>query len=895
MSGESRLAATLLGILDNLSGAVSLVDSDLRYLYINKTLAGWYARPIEQVLGKSFEEILSPETVADLRGILARVLSGETLSHEGALTYPDGRRRWVKIDYVPQLDAAGRVWGFVSLLNDMSARHEAELALRRSEERLKRAQRIGNVGSWEIDLATGEGTWSDFTYQIFGLQPAGSTPRDMAASMIDPPDKLAADAALAALIKTGQPYSRDYRITRADGARRILHEEAEVQRDAVGQALRVFGSVQDVTELRLKEGALRENQFLLEIGERLANMGSFEWDVPSGQIKWSKQMWTIHGLPQRPQAPMNDDYIKMIVPDDRAKFSAICRQIESTGAPYEVDFRIVRPDGEERTLHETGFAILDSEGRPIRAFGSTQDVTELERGKEILRRERAFADLLIDAAPAIVLLLSPDGKVQRVNRHFEELTGYRQEEIVGRDWADTFIPSPLRPRIRHFIATVGDEPVGDKVNPILTKDGTQLQIEWADKVIRDSTGRVISQLAVGRDITERLQMEESLRASEARLRQAQAIARIGTWEISFPSLAMWCSDEIYHIYERKPGEFSPSYELFLGSIHPEDREMVETAYSNSLMGHAPYHVVHRINLHNGGMKWVEQRCQTEFDADGHPIRSMGTMQDITELKNVEDELRRLAQESVRLAQLAEQANRAKSEFLATMSHELRTPLNAIIGFSEALLYFNETVDTEKKRDYLSLIAQSGQHLLTLINDILDLAKVESGQLELRIEKFALHELAAECTNYLSMPASKRGISIRFDVPPITIVSDRRVLKQLLINLLSNAVKFNRDGGWISITASQDLAHTVIIVEDTGIGMTKAEIDRALQPFVQIESTYQRTREGTGLGLTLVQRFTSLLGGTMQIGSVKGVGTRIVIELPHGVAARNQPHLSKMTH
>lgn len=873
------MAATLLGILDNLSGAVSMVDAGLHYLYVNRTLAQWYGLPPDQILGRRMHDILPPDTIAELRGTLARVLGGETMSHEGYLSYPDGHQRWVKVDFVPQFDAGGQAWGFVSLINDMTARHEAEVALRRSEARLKQAQRIGSIGSWEIDLHTGQGSWSDHTYEIFGVSPSEPDPRAVATSMIDPTDRDAVDAALADLIAYDTPFSCDYRVTLANGERRVLHEEAEVERDATGRALSITGTVQDVTQIRYNEVSLHENQVLLETGQRLANMGTFEWDVASGQIKWSRQMWDIHGLPPQERAPTNDVYTDMIADEDKPRFRAICDQIETTGAPYEIDFRIIRPDGEERTLHEIGFAIPDENGRPVHAFGSTQDITEREKAAQILRSERAFADMLIDSVPAIVLLLSPEGKIQRVNRYFEELTGYRMDEIRGKDWVTTFIPERDRTHIRWLIATATDQPSRSNINPIITRGGEEREIEWSDNTIRDRTGHVLSLLALGHDITDRLRMEDSLRTSEARLRQAQAIARIGSWELDIARGELWWSDEIYRIFELSSDAFEPSYDTFLNAIHPDDRQIVNAAYSNSLARREPYDVAHRLLMADGRVKWVEERCQTSYDAAGQPLRSTGTMQDITELKNAEDEFRRLAQESARLARLAEQANRAKSEFLATMSHELRTPLNAVIGFSESLLHFRNSISADQERDYLTLIARSGQHLLTLINDILDLAKVESGHLDIIRQPTSLPELVSECVNYLAIAARERNITFHIDLAPIEFLSDRRILKQLLVNLLSNAVKFNRDGGAIHIRAMAGSDTVIIVVEDTGIGMTEAEIERALLPFVQIESTYQRTREGTGLGLTLVQRFTMLLGGKLSIQSQKGVGTRISIELP----------------
>jgi signal transduction histidine kinase len=281
------------------------------------------------------------------------------------------------------------------------------------------------------------------------------------------------------------------------------------------------------------------------------------------------------------------------------------------------------------------------------------------------------------------------------------------------------------------------------------------------------------------------------------------------------------------------------------------------------------------------MRWFREIGHVYRNAETGRLWAVGVTQDVTDTKNSEAELRRLIEESGRLAQLAEQSNRAKSEFLATMSHELRTPLNAIIGFSELLMTFGDNMAMDKQGEYHGIILQSGRHLLSLINDILDLAKVESGRLELRPVDVPLQVVAQECVGYLEPAARPKSLSIELDIPPIELRSDRRLLKQLLLNILSNAVKFNREGGRISLSAAHhdDGEHLVIAIADTGIGMSGPEIERALQPFAQVERAHSRTIEGTGLGLTLVQRFTAILGGEFSVASEPEVGTTVTLKLP----------------
>jgi signal transduction histidine kinase len=231
---------------------------------------------------------------------------------------------------------------------------------------------------------------------------------------------------------------------------------------------------------------------------------------------------------------------------------------------------------------------------------------------------------------------------------------------------------------------------------------------------------------------------------------------------------------------------------------------------------------------------------------------------------------------------AEAANRSKSEFLATMSHELRTPLNAIIGFSEMMLHeVQGPLGNDRYRTYLDDIHHSGTHLLSIINDILDLSKAEAGKLELYVEDVDVATVVAEVTKIMTQRAETAGLDFTTSVPaePIIFRADGRKLKQILLNLLSNAFKFTRSGGRVELVATRDERGISFVVADTGIGVHPKDIDRILQPFVQIESALARNHHGTGLGLPLVKLMAELHGGTFTLESEVDVGTRTTVTLP----------------
>lgn len=247
------------------------------------------------------------------------------------------------------------------------------------------------------------------------------------------------------------------------------------------------------------------------------------------------------------------------------------------------------------------------------------------------RRHLEFAETLIDAAPIIVLLLSPEGVVQHANAYFERLTGYRVDEIRGKDWFDTFLPARERDGIRALFETAAHgSPTKGNVNSILTRGGEEREIEWSDAVIRDENGAIVSLLAIGTDITDRRNTETALQASQAMLLEAQRIAHIGSWELDLIDSRLTWSDQIYSIFEIDKDRFGASYEAFLDAIHPDDRGAVNRVYTESVADRTPYQIVHRLRMPDGRIKWVEERGRTFYDPAGNPLRSTGTVQDITE-------------------------------------------------------------------------------------------------------------------------------------------------------------------------------------------------------------------------------------------------------------------------
>lgn len=331
---------------------------------------------------------------------------------------------------------------------------------------------------------------------------------------------------------------------------------------------------------------------------------------------------------------------------------------------------------------------------------------------------------------------------------------------------------------------------------------------------------------------------------------------------------------------------APSAQLmghnFFDRVHVADRPVFLTAIAEAAAKAQSMTVEYRIRYgplenQNGSAPsfiWVETRCRPGA-SDSPAQQVIATTSDISQRKANEAALHMARTE-------AKRASDTKARFLATVSHELRTPLNAIIGFSEMLTRENAMmIDTKQREDYARLIRDSGEHLLTLVNGILDVSQIESGNFTLMPTSFAAGELIKSCGEMMTLHAEQSGVSLSIDIAASLpeVVADKRALRQILLNLLSNSIKFTERGGKVVVAGRFERGELILNVADSGIGIAQSDLQHLGSPFFQVHSSYDRPYEGTGLGLSVVKGLVELHGGRIRIESRIGVGTQVTVRLP----------------
>ncbi|MFA4956238.1 MAG: ATP-binding protein [Candidatus Methanoperedens sp.] len=392
--------------------------------------------------------------------------------------------------------------------------------------------------------------------------------------------------------------------------------------------------------------------------------------------------------------------------------------------------------------------------------------------------------------------------------------------------------------------------------------------------VKDNSGKILQINEIVIDITERKLVEEALKKSETSLKKAQEQGKIGSWEFDLKTQKINWSDQVYVLYERDKKLGPPSVEEEAQYYLPEVvKKLHEVARMATETG-KEYRYDLTARLPSGRIAFFTTSINPVKDEKGNVIQLLGTVQDITERKRAE----KLCLDNERLAA----ADQAKSEILANMSHELRTPLNASIGFSELLKQGMVGELNEKQKHYVDNIFTSNQFLLTLINDILDISKIEAGKIELVPDKMSVPKNINETLTLIKENAMKHNVQLKMKIDPELefIEADKQRFKQVLFNLLNNAVKFSKEeGGTVTITAKKEESMAQISVSDTGIGIKEENVGKLFNKFEQLESGISKKYGGTGLGMAISKQLVELHGGRIWVESKYGEGTTFTFMLP----------------
>ncbi|HEY1382137.1 MAG TPA: PAS domain-containing protein [Dongiaceae bacterium] len=763
----------------------------------------------------------------------------------------------------------------------------AEVQLRKTVARLNDAERHAHLGSWEANLATGEMIASDEALDIFGQRADVKLTRDMFFATLLDEDREHVKATLEqALAGDQSEYSVEYRLTHRERGVRWIAAKATVERAADGTPVKLRGVAQDVTDLRAVEGDLRASQERLNLALEGTGVSLWDWNLANGEFKFDRRALQRMGY-RFDEVDYNIwAWDSLVHPDDLSTMTtASDRYLAGETDIFQAIYRIRTKNGDWRWILSRGRAVeRGADGQPRRVSGTHLDITDLKQIELALRRSDERFRALAESSRAVPWEADiATNRITYVGPQIEAVVGFTAVEWVEKDlW-----PERLHPEDRERAIRESEEYSRAGVDHnleyrLIAADGRMVWIRDLVSVIKSDDGQTWLYGAMV-DITEQKNAEQALRESEARYRQAERVAKLIHWSSAGPATGRWqelklaFSDTAAAFFGLPSGSLPTTTTDFIERIvHPDDRERLRQRFATVTQDKPEeFTLEYRIQRDDGSVATVSEIGRRFLTEDGRFQSAFGTIQDITDRKQTENALRQAQMD-------AEIANRAKSQFLANVSHELRTPLNAIIGFSEIMNgELMGALGSSLYKEYANDIHESGRHLLAIINDILDLSRVEAGQTTLNESAIEVQNLVASCLILVHGKADSGGLTLSTKSSPIVpmIRGDERLLKQALLNLLSNAIKFTPKGGSVQISITVTAKELEIAVTDSGIGMSEAELAKVAKPFVQLENWLVRKYEGTGLGLSISKAFCELHGGRLEIASAPGRGTTAMIHLP----------------
>jgi PAS domain S-box-containing protein len=604
-------------------------------------------------------------------------------------------------------------------------------------------------------------------------------------------------------------------------------------------------------------------------------VGIFHTDAQGACIYTNPQWQEVYGMSLAES--LGFGWARHIHPEDAPSVLAIWNTATATGSAFDHRFRVQRPDGSVVPVRARGRAVVLPDGSLGGYVGSIVDQSDEVGAQEQLRATNEFlaqaeeiagvggwrVDMRTHAVTWTnqmrrIYELPPDYQPHG-NEHLAYFKGAAQEQLVA---------------VAEECARTGGS--WDLQLPMTTAKGRAIWVRTVGQMDMRG-GRLVAMVGVMQDVTESRNARAALLQSQERLHRALEGSGLALWDLDVVNERVYLSETWSLMLGGPPEETHCSAQELLSGVLPEDLTRIQSALEPVLNGSSRrYLVEHRVRRVDGSYVWIHSEGRVaERDAEGKPLRMVGTNRDISQTKRAEDELR-VARDA------ANAANRAKSQFLATMSHEIRTPLNGIIGMTKLLL--DERLQPEVRR-HTELIDRSAHSLLALVNDILDVSKIEAGQMEIEHVAFDLHELLQDLATLYRLRATEKSLLFRLRMAPEVpqyVQGDPTRIRQVLVNLLGNALKFTASG-WIELEVkatpwgAQDRLE--FVVTDTGIGIPADAQPQLFGRFMQADSSTSRKYGGTGLGLSIVRQLTELMGGTVTVASTEGKGSRFTVMLP----------------
>ncbi len=746
----------------------------------------------------------------------------------------------------------------------------------RLSARLDLVQELGRTGSWERDLITGEGRWDAHMFRLTGFDPALGTPHfSVALQRVHPDDRAGLLRDNVRFAQAAGRYETRYRLQMHDGKVKHIYALCEVENGPEGKPDRVTGVLIDDTEsaTRLRATEASAAQWMRAVD--LAGVALWRLNLVDNHVYFSDWGYRMLGMDPALKRLTVDELRQLIHPDDLPAVLKAAQDASASHQVVDVETRYRHVNGSYRHLYTRRVAERDEAGGVIGLSGVSIDMTE-----HIAERERAQAfalriDRVTNAAGVGIWSVDTETHAIEWNEQMYRLYGLARDEPPPHHdrWLNELVCPEDREIARNHRPVVGTGPQGlhAEFRIVRPNGAVRWVASWSRREVLG--GRELA-FGVNLDITSLQRAQTELHQMQERTRLATESAGIGTWERDLRTgLAKWDA-QMYRLRGLPVGPETPPDDMRYAAYHPDDMALINRNKVRAGLDGDNYENEFRVVFPDGSIRWLATRGLVKRDALGQLDRLLGVTWDITE--------RRRAEQALREKAAAEQSSHAKSQFLARMSHELRTPLNAVLGFTQLLGNDPGDLLSGRQRLRVDRIHSAGLHLLALIDDVLDLATVESDALPLGAEAVSLQASLDDVLQWTQLQAAQAQVTVHAQNMAGWVRADPRRVRQILSNLLSNAIKYNRPQGqvWVSSAASQHEGRPAwtISVRDSGRGLSAEQRAQLFQPFNRLGAE-RGTIQGTGIGLAIVRHLVRLMGGDVSVSSEPGQGSEFRVTLP----------------
>jgi PAS domain S-box-containing protein len=856
--------------------SIAMFDREMRYIVYSRRYLTDYHLPEEDIKGRSHYDVF-PEMDEPRKEIHRRCLQGEVIKcDEDPFPRANGTLDYVRYELRPWYESDNSIGGLIFFSELITERKESEKALRTSEEKYRELTESFDSVIVTVDIDGFFHFANKAAANAFNITTelmAGKNMNELFAP--EECEKQMNNIRKVISSQSGIINENQHNIL---GENRWFRTSVQPLRDLSGAPQMVMINSIDITDRKRVEERLKmvlettsdgfwiidSSQQFIEVNESYCKMSGYTRD----------ELLTMHisDLEALEVSEGTSQGIQKIIVEGRSLFET--RHRRKDGSIFDA---------------EVSINVLKSEQTLMICF--CRDITERKKAEEKIREsEKRFSTIFEDSPVSIAISRLKDSKIIHVNAAITSFLGYSYTEMMGRTTTELGIWAISSDR-KYFVKSLSsNQGVEDMETTLRLKSGEKRQVMvWGELI--ELSGEPCMMVEVI-DITERKRAEKKLREREAELNNAQILAKMASWRIDLSNYQLSVSENYKRLIGLEDKTLDITYDYFISRVHPDDVNIMNVENYQLTPDSPPFNADFRILMPDGSVKWFQNLMIGEFD-NNSLVALKGTNIDITDKKNREQEIlelnANLEQKVIERTAQLEAANKAKSEFLANMSHEIRTPMNAILGYTELL---GPLATGRLQQEYLKSIKSSGKGLLTLINDILDLSKIEAGKLEIFYDYVDTDSFFTDFKKIFALKVQEKKLDFDIEIAsgtPKCLYIDETRVRQIIFNLLGNAIKFTSQGS-VCLNVYTDNPQKVnlkdktelyidlyIEITDTGSGISKDQLEEIFKPFVQ--EADKRTAGGTGLGLPISSRLADLMNGKIEVESDLGKGSRFRVKLP----------------